>query len=138
MPAYNFRREFSAAVERGEKAQTIRKPRKRPTVVGDRLYLYTGQRSKACRKLGEGLVLWVEPLEIGPGWVRGGWLGGRMLSSEEILALAKADGFKGPISFFKFFRQMYGLPCDVELIRWVLVEGGDGRRTKRLEKAGGG
>lgn len=51
MPAYNFQPRFAPFVGSGEKPCTIRLPRKRPTVPGDRLYLYTGQRTKACRLL---------------------------------------------------------------------------------------
>lgn len=37
MPAYNFKAQFAEAVESGRKQQTLRKPRKRPTRVGDKL-----------------------------------------------------------------------------------------------------
>lgn len=51
MVAFNFSPEFVAKVESGEKRQTIR--RSRHGKVGDRAQLYTGQRTKACRKLVE-------------------------------------------------------------------------------------
>ena len=38
-------------MESGAKPCTIRAPRKRPIHVGDTLYLYTGMRTKACRRL---------------------------------------------------------------------------------------
>jgi hypothetical protein len=53
MPAYNFQKQFAPAVERGEKLCTIR--RKAPK-VGDKAYLYTGMRTKACRPLGVGVA----------------------------------------------------------------------------------
>ncbi len=56
MPALNFQKRFAAVVENGSKRQTIRKPRAdgRPSATkGCRLYLYTGMRTKGCRKLGE-------------------------------------------------------------------------------------
>jgi len=37
----------------GEKCQTIRRPRKIPLKVGDRLYIYWHPRQKDCEKLGE-------------------------------------------------------------------------------------
>lgn len=40
----------------GSKTQTIRKPRKRPIKVGDKLYVYWKLRTKECRKLGVGKV----------------------------------------------------------------------------------
>ena len=50
MPAYSFKKQFAAAVKDGSKTQTIRKKRKkRPTVVGDKIILYTGTGEGTCR-----------------------------------------------------------------------------------------
>ncbi|MET3924556.1 hypothetical protein [Devosia sp. 2618] len=49
MVAFNFQPQFAAAIESGAKRQTIRRSAR--AKVGDRLQLYTGQRTKACRKL---------------------------------------------------------------------------------------
>jgi hypothetical protein len=40
----------------GSKTQTIRKPRKIPLKVGDKLYIYWKLRTKQCQKLGEAKV----------------------------------------------------------------------------------
>lgn len=40
----------------GSKLQTIRKPRKIPLKVGDKLYVYWMLRTKNCEKLGEAKV----------------------------------------------------------------------------------
>lgn len=40
----------------GSKTQTIRKPRKHPIKVGDKLYVYWMLRTKKCEKLGEARV----------------------------------------------------------------------------------
>lgn len=40
----------------GTKTQTIRKPRKHPIEVGDKLYIYWKLRTKQCQKLGEAIV----------------------------------------------------------------------------------
>lgn len=49
MVAFNFMPQFAPLVASGTKTQTIRQTaRAKP---GDRLQLYTGQRTKACRKL---------------------------------------------------------------------------------------
>lgn len=40
----------------GSKTQTIRKPRKHPIKVGDKLYIYWKLRTKYCIKLGEATV----------------------------------------------------------------------------------
>ena len=40
----------------GSKTQTIRKPRKNPLKVGDKLFIYWKLRTKECEKLGEALI----------------------------------------------------------------------------------
>ena len=40
----------------GSKTQTIRKPRKHPIKVGDKLFIYWKLRTKECEKLGEAIV----------------------------------------------------------------------------------
>ena len=40
----------------GSKTQTIRRPRKHPFKVGDKLYVYWKLRTKECEKLGEAKV----------------------------------------------------------------------------------
>jgi len=124
MPALSFKAQFADAVERGEKRQTIRARRKRPFMVSDRLYLYTGMRTKACRKLGESTCTEVLPIEICIrrehqcvyGWVT---VGGNLLSEYQILQLAQADGFSSAAEFFKFFCE------DAERFRGQLVKWGD-------------
>lgn len=50
MPALNFSK-FIAAVEDGSKPLTIRDIRKNPIRPGDVLYMFTGMRTRQCRKL---------------------------------------------------------------------------------------
>lgn len=40
----------------GSKTQTIRKPRKHPLKVGDKLFIYWKLRTKSCEKLGEAVI----------------------------------------------------------------------------------
>jgi hypothetical protein len=118
VPAYDFRERFAADVEAGWKRSTIRPKRKRrPTRPGDTLYLFTGQRTKHCRRLGEHVCRDVTPVDIGHGWVR---LGGQMLGGEQVEELARADGFADSLAFFAFFAEVYGLPLlgRMERIRW--------------------
>lgn len=120
MPAYNFQERFADPVEQGIKRQTIRKPRKRSTKVGDTLYLYTGQRTKHCRKLGQAVCKEVIPIRIGVLYVvilyprdnkrR------RILSIPEIEQLAKDDGFDSIADMERFFRKR--LPFMGEIIKW--------------------
>lgn len=52
MVAYSFKKRFADAVESGAKSQTIRAPRKRHARPGELVQLYTGMRTKQCRRLG--------------------------------------------------------------------------------------
>lgn len=120
MPAYNFKAQFAQDVEFGRKRQTIRPRRKRPTVPGDTLYLNTGMRTKACRRLRTETCKIVTPIEIRaqsilfidrsiPYW------------SVEAYEFAQRDGFRNAPEFFAFFEKQYGLPTsdkDLELITW--------------------
>lgn len=55
MVAYNFQPRFAPDVAAGRKLQTIRaEGRRTHAKAGDRVQLYTGMRTKACRKLAEG------------------------------------------------------------------------------------
>ena len=63
----------------GTKCQTIRKPRKRPLKMGDKLYVFWKLRTKECERLGTTRVINVEP--------KRGW----SLTEED----AKKDGFVG-------------------------------------------
>lgn len=56
MVAYSFNRRFVQAIESGIKSQTIRAPRRRHARPGERLQLYTGMRTKACRLIRDDVV----------------------------------------------------------------------------------
>ena len=117
MPAYSFKARFVSDIEKGIKRQTIRPRRKRPTRPGDILYLFTGMRTKACRKLCNALCRDVLPIDIFEDVVV---LNGQELEGLAHLALAKADGFETIEVFHGFFRRQYGLPLvdKMELIKW--------------------
>lgn len=116
MPAYNFKSKFAPLVECGKKRQTIRKPRKTPTKPGQWLKLYTGMRTKKCRLLGEAICTKVTPIKIHQQFVS---LDGRNLAIEELIYLARVDGFTTPVEFLLFFEKTYGLPVEMELIEWM-------------------
>lgn len=120
MPAYNFMESFTADIESGKKHTTIRRKRKKnPTVAGDKLYLYTNQRTKKCRKLGEQFCRALFPISISRQEVM---VGTDVLKWHELEALAYTDGFKSVDDFFDFFEIRYGLPIlfedEFELIVW--------------------
>ena len=80
-------------MESGEKRQTIRRKRKdgRDPKPGQILYHYTGMRTKSCRKLREDVCTKCLPILIGEISVV---VGGKLLTLNEKIALAKADGFE--------------------------------------------
>lgn len=51
MPAYNFNERFVSYIQEGTKRKTIRGFRKAMPVVGERVYLFTGMRTKWCKRL---------------------------------------------------------------------------------------
>jgi hypothetical protein len=105
MVAINFSADHAPKVESGEKNQTIRQTRRGK--VGDRCQLYTGQRTKECRKLrsDDPPLLHVTPCHIRPeGFVVGNTKGvpkGRD-------AFARADGFKDYKTMVAWFKARYG------------------------------
>ena len=115
MPALNFQKRFAAAVEVGDKTQTIRAYRKRPIEVGDKLYLYTGMRTKLCRKLLDAVCESVSHIEID--WVNAG-LDGLGLTDEECDKLAIDDGFDSYQQMVEWFDKTHGTPFRGVLIQW--------------------
>jgi len=124
MPAYNFKLEFAESVQIGEKAQTIRRRRKRRTRPGDRLYLYTGMRSKRCRMLRQEVCTEVISIDIYPRRVE---VGGKPLDLDELDDLARADGFDSIEALWSFFDETYGLPLvhQMRIVRWDPFDDGN-------------
>ena len=138
MPSLNFQKQFAAAVESGEKRQTIRLVRKNPIKAGDKLYLFTGQRTKWSRRLvvqravevirravkglPRGHVVectGVEPFSIHhfpDGYAVA--VACRELGAEEAEAMAIADGFDEFFGMIDWFEDTHGLPFEGVLIRW--------------------
>lgn len=60
MVAFSFQKQFAEPIIAGTKRQTIRaRARAKP---GDRLQLYTGMRTKACRKIGDAVCRAIYPI----------------------------------------------------------------------------
>lgn len=125
MPLLGFQKQFAPAVESGAKRQTIRAFRKdkRDPKVGQTLYLYTGLRTKSCRKLGEAKCTSAEPFAIVWGLHR--WVGmktvGRCLRrfvGDSADQLAQDDGFEDFTAMRDWFDKTHGLPFRGLLIRW--------------------
>jgi hypothetical protein len=131
MPAYNFQKQFVPMILDGSKHHTIRRRRKRATIVGDMLMLYTGMRTKQCLLIAVTECVKIEPVMILPFRMEMSYVRGynvQPLNVEEINQLAKADGFEDTHDFFYFFRR-YKLEVldDFEIIHWnvkdMIVQG---------------
>lgn len=128
MPALNFSKQFADAVRSGKKTQTIRKPRKRPWQVGDRLYLYTGQRTKDCEDLvGDRKVAYlVDVASVIISWDIE-FVGDLPTSCfiDDPAALdkfARDDGFTDYAEMVAWFDKTHGLPFYGHLLKWELME----------------
>ncbi len=117
MPALNFQGRFAPLVESGEKTQTIRPPRKRPICAGDTLHLYTGMRTRACRKLGEAFCYLVSPIIVNEECC---YLDGLPLNDVQAERIAQRDGFTSWRELAAWFKAQYGLPFNGVLIRWEM------------------
>lgn len=127
MPAFNFHKRFAAAVESGVKRLTIRHTA-RGAKRDDRAYLYTGQRTLSCRKLGEGKITDVLPIEIGRTACGEPYAAITRGNKQEHLAhrdmdnLAKDDGFLSGEEMVAWFEGEYELPFSGFLIQWIPIQ----------------
>lgn len=133
MVAYNFQEQFVPAIEAGLKRQTTRPMRKnRHAKIGEKLQLFSGLRTKECRKLlaKEPVCAAVDAIEIHlsnciPAEIERIVINGRELPDDEAEAFAKADGFHDNETqtardeMAVFFQRFYG--CGVfrgRVIHW--------------------
>jgi hypothetical protein len=136
MPALNFKRQFEPHIRSKRKQHTIRAKRKRPIKPGDRLYLYSGMRTKSCRKIVNAVCVCSKVEEIRIWEVRGETpednfrvaIDGVGLEKDECQALARADGFNNFADMMKFWDGR--LPFHGDVIHWQF--------PPKLPKAKGG
>lgn len=114
MPAYNFKKEFAAKVLDGSKPFTIRAPRKRKTVKGDRLFLFTGMRTRNCVKLLDTIAADVFVIVITSDAV---YINDVCLMESMKEGFARLDGFNSYTDFLKFHEPNFNKPID--MIVWV-------------------
>lgn len=114
MVAFNFSPEFADAVAIGAKCQTIRKTAR--AKKGDMLQLFTGQRTKNCRKLREAECLSVDYVHIAPDGLT---VGDAKKHPGDAEAFARRDGFEDYKSMVAWFEDKYGTPHFVGYVhRW--------------------
>ncbi|WP_234053671.1 MULTISPECIES: ASCH domain-containing protein [unclassified Xanthobacter] len=130
MVAYGFKPTFVVDIQERIKRQTIRLPRRRHARPEERVQLFQGMRTKACRKIiPDPVCIGVDRLIID---TRSGKLdhvevNGIVLplGSDELAAFARADGFGRsdlpPVEVFgRWWAMVHGrvLHEDLVLIRW--------------------
>ena len=117
MPALNFKKQFAPKVEAGIKRNTIRRRRKygRDPKAGDTLYLYTGMRTKGCRRLGEAKCKSSMPILIDKSDIV---VAGQLLYPDKEYELAIADGFECVSDFREFFLDDWNEQFEGFLISW--------------------
>ena len=105
MVAFNFKPQFAPLIVARTKRQTIRQTmRAKP---GDLLQLYTGQRTKACRKLldPDPVCSMVDYVSIRPEYLT---LGDTRKHAGDADAFSVRDGFEGYDDMVEWFFETYG------------------------------
>ena len=128
MPSLSFQKQFvpgilamldkdyATRLKIKPKTTTIRATRKRPFKKGDKLFLFSGLRTKYCQRLGTVICLKAEDIEISE-WRTGDphnvimfKLDGSTISAREINKIATDDGFYDWGDMIAWFRKNHGLP----------------------------
>src|SRR5665213_102220 len=107
MVAFSFKKRFADLVASGAKCQTIRQTAR--AKKGDRIQLYTGMRTRACRKLvdPDPVCILVDYVGIRPEYLT---LGNTKLHAGNADDFARRDGFKDYDDLVKWFAETYGTP----------------------------
>jgi len=102
MVAYSFKAQFAEPIVTLKKRQTVRGNRARHARPGEPIQLYTGMRTKYCRKLldRDPICVDVRPLRLilDTDIITSLWIDGAYLNAEEMEAFAVADGFGAGLS----------------------------------------
>lgn len=113
MPALNFKIMFRPKIESGFKRHTIRAERAIPIKRGDRLHLYTGMRTKACKLIFRTRCTRVQQIEIREWCLK---IDGELIFADECQQLAKHDGFENFEEMMAFWKGR--LPFKGQIIHW--------------------
>lgn len=117
MVAINFSPQFADVVAAGRKTQTIRQ--KARAGAGDALQLYTGQRTKNCRKLADAVCIDCTYVGLTSRFVT---LGDVSRFPGDIDDFARADGFENYDAMWRWFSDKYDTASFTgHIIRWALV-----------------
>lgn len=106
MALLGFKKEFRNMILSGEKRQSIRRVGKRSFRVGERLAMYSGLRTKYCKRIGESKITAIKVLEFEKNGTL--LLDGRILDRQSREDFAKADGFISFDNMIGWFEKEYG------------------------------
>ena len=118
---------FREKILDGTKCQTIRKLRKHPVKLGEKLYLYWHLRQRDCERLRTETCIEHFLINIqSEYWVgrqrlrilkfeNGEWV---PMGYRETLDIAVRDGFKDDVEMLLWFEAKHPLPQIFEVIRW--------------------
>lgn len=116
MPALNFMKRLAPLIESGAKRHTVRRKAKRPIKSGDSLYLFTGMRTKHCRRLMDTECTHVQRIQIRSD--RTLHIGATRVPYIAADDFAKADGLRDFAELAVWISDNYGLPFDGVVIHW--------------------
>ncbi len=114
MVAYGFKSFFSGQIESGHKRQTVRSERSRHARPGERIQLYSGLRTKYCRKIvADPVCTEVRSVEIVISdlideLIVSIVIDGVHLRRDDVEAFARADGFAPEHLGNSFPAKLYG------------------------------
>jgi hypothetical protein len=120
MPQYNFQEKFAPLILQGWKRSTFRKRREKPPKPGDILYLFTGQRTANCHKIGQYVCKShaIGRLEAAPNYGLHFFIDGQRMPDFMTRCFALADGFRSVQEMRRWFESHYGLPFEGDLVTW--------------------
>lgn len=117
MVAFNFKVDFTPKIKSRIKTSTIRKTKR--CSVGDTMQLYTGQRTKNCKKImddvvcvGTAHIRFTANHHIKPSCEEG------VILNDPNGSLYDQEGFSSNEEMFEFFDKHYGLPFSGWLHVW--------------------
>lgn len=116
MPSLSFNEKFVPAILSGTKTQTIRRFRKRPIKVGDRLFLFTGMRTKYCVRIGQAVCTNRYVIKINRKGIDYGC--NVVRDPINLDALARMDGFKCWDDMRRWWLLNNGLPFKGHMYMW--------------------
>ncbi len=117
MVAFNFRARFVDAIKSGKKTSTIRKSLR--CKVGNNMQLYTGQRTKACKKIADAVCVGTGIVGISNDDIKLYATDGVVPKGQD--GLVTTEGFSSKEDLISFFSEHHGLPFVGYAYFWEVI-----------------